>query len=143
MKKLLILIILGIFIIGCVEKPKITEPKITEQPQITEPKIAEQPINVTEDKEIYEKGDWYIYTYDGPPNIENSENARMAIIPHLRELGWNGGINVVYGSSVSTNHSIIIVLPFLLNQTSTNYLNQTLSNYSFMPVTLNQKVENK
>lgn len=114
MKRLLILTIAGILIIGCIEKPS---------------------ENIPNEKNVSEK-EWYLYTYVGPSNMENSENARMAVIPYLRELGWDGGINVVYG----TNDSIIILLPFQLIDKSMNQVNQTLSNFSFNPLRLNEKI---
>jgi len=86
-------------------------------------------------KEYYDK-DWYKYTYIGPSDTDNSENARMSIIPHLQELGWNGGINVAYGDE----HVIIIALPFQLTTKSIDYINQTLANFSFRPDTLNEIV---
>jgi hypothetical protein len=146
-KKLLILLlgILGILIIGCVEKP--SQPNTTEQPKITEqpitgpPNFTEPPVNITGEKEKLEKEDRFMSTFEGPNDIENSENARTAIIPHLRELGYEGGINVVYGSSLTKNHTIIIVLPFQLTKNSTDFLNKTLLNYSFKPTEFNEKVE--
>ncbi len=121
MKILLALIIIGIVITGCIERTTNT------------------------DKENFSKEDlsnksWYQYIYDGPPDIENSENARMAVITHLRELGWMQGISVVYGK---LNNSIVIFIPFQLTDKSINKINQTLENFSFNPVKLNEVVEVK
>lgn len=120
--KILILILIGTLIIGCVEKtPNIIDTNIT-------------------DRENLSKENWYEYTYTGPYDIENSENARNAVNPYLIESGWNQGLGVVSWSGVS-NLSIVITIPFQLTNESLNNINQTLENFSFYPVRLNEVVE--
>lgn len=145
-------------IIGCIEKDvSITETdqkeknvSITEtiekikNIEKIEDDIATETINETASKEGFD--DWYKYTYTGPVDIENSENARMSIIPHLRELGWNGGIDVVemrsnLSPATGSVHYIIITLPFQLANGSIDYINQTLANFSFKPIGLNEIVQ--
>ncbi len=128
MKMLLILLIFGILITGCIEKSVNNIENIENKSQ----DLSEDYTN----RENLSTEDWYSYTYEGPPEKNNSENARMAIIPYLRESGWNEGINVVYGS---VNDSIIILLPFQLTNNSLDQINQTLSNFSFNPAGLNER----
>lgn len=118
MKTITILLIFGILISGC----------LNNRPDNTE-------------KENNSSEDRFMTIYKGPSDEQNSEDARMSIIPHLRKLGWNGGINVAK-SETSDNYSIIIVLPFQLTNESTNFINQTLQNFGFVPVELNEKVDN-
>ncbi len=120
MKILLALIIIGIVITGCIER------------------TANNTDKENFSKENLSSKNWYQYIYDGPPDVENSENARMAVIPHLRELGWMQGISVVYGK---LNNSIVILIPFQLTDKSIGYINETLENYSFSPVRLNEVVK--
>lgn len=128
-KILVILLILGVLISGCVDKSKNDTEDIKEE---------EQP-----DRNIIDNADWYQSIYEGPPNITNSENARMSIVPHLQELGWNEGMNIIYGTDISENHSMIITLPFKLTDKSTDYFNKTLSNFNYRPISLNEKVQNE
>ncbi len=135
-KILMILLILGILMSGCVDKSKndIEEKPIGD----INIKEEEQP-----DRNIVDKEDWYQSIYEGPPNITNSENARMSIVPHLQELGWNLGMDIVYGTDESENHSMIITLPFKLTDKSIDYFNKTLSNFSYRPIYLNEKFQNE
>ena len=124
-KIITILLILSVLISGCVNKPESNTQKNINR--------------IVENEENLSKADWYMSIYEGPQGEENSENARMSIIPHLRELGWNGGINVVK-TDKSVNFSIVIALPFKLTEESTNNMNQTLSNFSFIPRIINEKI---
>ena len=120
MRKLIALILIGILItvcIGCIERT----------PDNTE-------------KENLSKQNWYQYTYKGPQEIENAENARYAVNPYLIELGWMQGLSVVSWRE-EPNHSIVILIPFRLTNESLNNINQTLENFSFHPVKLNEVVE--
>jgi len=120
MKKLiiliLILILMGTLIAGCTEKTTIT------------------------DKENLGKENWYQYTYTGPYNIENSDNAMNAVNPYLIELGWDQGLQVMSWRG-ETNLSMVILIPFQLTNESLDNINQTLENFSFYPVRLNEVVE--
>ena len=137
MKKLLVLLmtLLIIAAIGCTEKgQKDKNVSVTETPniEVTQTEIIPP-------KEINRDGneDWYMYTYIGPPNETNSENARMVVIKPLRELGWDGGINIAYGD---TEHIMLIALPFQLTNKTTDYINQSLIDYSYKPVKMNEIV---
>lgn len=134
---LLILFVLSsVLISGCINKPKEDIGKDSDRSN----EIKQEDIRrAVEEKENLDKADWHMSTYEGPSDENNSENARMSIIPHLRELGWNGGINVAK-SDRSENFSIVIALPFKLTDKSTDYMNQTLSNYSFVPIKINEKI---
>lgn len=134
MKVLIILIIFVILITGCIGK---TTNNIENENNNQNISIENISIEDTS-KENINTEYWYIYTYEGPSDIENSENSRMAVIPYLRELGWNEGISVTYGS---IKHSVIIALPFQLTNESINNINQTLANYNFEPVRINEIVE--
>lgn len=133
-KILLALLVLGIMTSGCVDKSKNDEKPIDS----IDIKEEEQP-----DRNIVDKGDWYQSVYEGPSNITNSENARMSIVPHLQELGWNQGMDVIYGTDRSENHSMIITLPFKLTEKSLDYFNKTLSNFNYRPMYLNEKVQSE
>ncbi|HJH26236.1 MAG TPA: hypothetical protein C5S37_05540 [Methanophagales archaeon] len=93
-----------------------------------------------------EKGDtinkdatWYTYTYRAPFDEENGERARMAVIPYLRELGWDGGITVAYPGDRSNSY-LIIDLPFELEAESLNTINETLADFQFEPMDIKQEV---
>lgn len=137
MKKLLVLIIMLLIIaaIGCTEKgQKDNNVNTTETPEVEATQPKEGP-----PKEISREGqDWYMYTYIGPPNETNSENARMVVIKPLRELGWDGGINIAYGD---TEHIMLIALPFRLTNKTTDYINQSLIPYDYEPVKMNEIVK--
>ena len=122
MKGLLTLILIGTLISGCVEKTT----------NITDTSII--------DRENVSKVNWFEYTYIGPYDIENSENARNAVNPYLIELGWDQGLGVVSWRGVP-NLSIVITIPFQLTNESLDNINQTLENFSFYPVRLNEVVE--
>lgn len=127
LKIVLTLILIGNLITGCVDRTtNITDNIITET-------------NNT-DKENPSKENWYQYTYTGPKDVENSENARNAVNPYLIELGWIQGLSVVSWRE-EPNLSIVIVIPFRLTNESLNNINQTLENFSFHPVRLNEVVE--
>lgn len=136
-KKILVtLLILSVMISGCVDKSTSgTQEKSAIGSDIKEEK---QP-----DRSIVDNLDWYMSIYEGPPNITNSENARMSIVPHLQELGWNEGMNIIYGTDISENHSMVITLPFKLSKRSTDYFNDTLSNFNYRPISLNKKIQNE
>lgn len=120
--KILTLILIGTLIIGCVEKtPNIIDTNFT-------------------DRENLSKENWYEYIYTGPYDIENSENARHAVNPYLIESGWEQGLGVVSWQG-EPNLSIVITIPFQLTNESLNNINQTLENFSFYPVSLNEVVE--
>ena len=127
LKIVLTLILIGTLITGCVDRTtNITDNIITET-------------NNT-NKENISKENWYQYTYTGSQDAENSENARNAVNPYLIELGWMQGLSVVSWREVP-NHSIVILIPFRLTNESLNNINQTLGNFSFHPVKLNEVVE--
>ena len=117
LKIVLTLILIGTLITGCVDRT--TNNTDTENPS---------------------KENWYQYTYTGPQDAENSENARNAVNPYLIELGWMQGLSVVSWRE-EPNHSIVILIPFRLTNESLNNINQTLGNFSFYPVKLNEVVE--
>ena len=129
MKVLIILIIAVILITGCIGK---TTNNIENENNSQNISIEDT------SKENISTEYWYIYTYEGPSDVENSENSRMAVIPYLRKLGWNDGITVTYGN---IKHSVIIALPFQLTNESINNINQTLANYNFEPVRIDEIVE--
>jgi hypothetical protein len=137
MKTITILLILGILISGCLNRPSDNIEK--ENKEDTSIESNESINNMIEEKENNSREDWFMTTYEGPTDEKNSEDARMSIIPHLRKLGWDGGINVAKSEKLD-NYSIIIVLPFQLTNGSTNFINQTLQNFSFVPLGLNEKV---
>jgi hypothetical protein len=120
MKKLIALLLIGILITGCIGCIERTSNNI--------------------EKENLGKQNWYQYTYKGPQEIENAENARYAVNPYLIELGWEQGLGVVSWRGES-NLSIVITIPFQLTNESLNNINQTLGNFSFYPVRLNEVVE--
>lgn len=126
----IMLLILSILASGCVDK------KVNRTEELGENTNIEQ-----QEKENMSEGKWFMTKYEGPPGDQNSEDARMSIIPHLRELGWEEGINVVR-TDRNDNYTIMIVLPFELTKKSTDYMNKTLSNFSFVPATLNEQIEN-
>jgi len=82
---------------------------------------------------------WYTYTYRAPFDEENGERARMAVIPYLRELGWDGGITVAYPGDRSNSY-LIIDLPFELEAESLNTINETLADFQFEPMNIKQEV---
>lgn len=82
---------------------------------------------------------WYTYTYRAPFDEENGERARMAVIPYLRELGWDGGITVAYPGDRSNSY-LIIDLPFELEAESLNTINETLADSQFEPIDIKQEV---
>ena len=128
-KIITMLLILSVLISGCINKPESN----------TEKKQKENVGKIVEDAENLSKADWYISEYEGPSDEKNSEDARMSIIPHLRELGWNGGINVEK-TDKSSNFSIVIALPFQLTIESIDNINRTLSNFGFVPKIVNKKI---
>lgn len=132
----IVLLALLVLISGCTDKP--TE-GIKEDNDHSDAAEQEGIRRAVEEKERLDKADWHMSTYIGPSDENNSENARMSIIPHLRELGWSGGINVAK-TDRSDNFSIVIALPFKLTDKSTDYINNTLSNFSFVPVKINEKI---
>lgn len=134
---LAVLLILSVLFSGCVDKSTNDTQKEKSISDI-DIKEEDQP-----DRENLSTIDWYMSIYEGPPNIENSEKARMSIVPHLQELGWNEGMNIIYGTDRSENHSMIITLPFKLTDKSLDYFNKTLSNFNYRPISLNEKVENE
>lgn len=76
-----------------------------------------------------DRGAWHVYVYRASSG-KNGESARMGVIPYLRELGYDGGINV--GSSWEGQGSYIVIgLPFKLSEEQLSVINETLEDFGY------------